>query len=80
MDTPVTISDRNKPACQTKHLTIGALTFPRMDQIDFTGPFEVLSRIPNLRELCKVHSVHLISMEYKENVTIHGTITHNFAA
>jgi hypothetical protein len=21
--------------------------FPRMDQIDFTGPFEVLSRIPN---------------------------------
>jgi cyclohexyl-isocyanide hydratase len=28
-------------------LTIGALIFPRMDQIDFTGPFEVLSRIPN---------------------------------
>jgi hypothetical protein len=47
MDTPVTISDRSKPARQTKHLTIGALIFPRMDQIDFTGPFEVLSRIPN---------------------------------
>jgi cyclohexyl-isocyanide hydratase len=47
MDTPVTISDRNKPTRQTKHLTIGALIFPRMDQIDFTGPFEVLSRIPN---------------------------------
>jgi hypothetical protein len=27
-------------------LTIGALIYPRMDQIDFTGPFEVLSRIP----------------------------------
>ena len=47
MDTPITISDRNKPARQSNHLTIGALIFPRMDQIDFTGPFEVLSRIPN---------------------------------
>lgn len=25
---------------------IGALIFPNMDQMDFTGPFEVLSRIP----------------------------------
>jgi cyclohexyl-isocyanide hydratase len=28
-------------------LTIGCLIFPRIDQIDFTGPFEVLPRIPN---------------------------------
>lgn len=28
-------------------LHIGAILFPRMDQADFTGPFEVLSRIPN---------------------------------
>jgi cyclohexyl-isocyanide hydratase len=47
MNTPVTISNRNKPARQTKDLTIGALLYPRMDQIDFTGPFEVLSRVPN---------------------------------
>lgn len=47
MDTPVTISERSKPAKQMKHLTIGALIFPGMDQIDFTGPFEVLSRIPD---------------------------------
>jgi len=47
MDEPVTISERSKPARQVKHLTIGALIFPRMDQIDLTGPFEVLSRIPN---------------------------------
>lgn len=47
MDTPITISERNQPARQANHLTIGALIFPRMDQIDFTGPFEVLSRIPN---------------------------------
>jgi cyclohexyl-isocyanide hydratase len=29
------------------HLHIGALLFPQMDQMDFTGPFEVLARIPN---------------------------------
>jgi cyclohexyl-isocyanide hydratase len=29
------------------HLTIGAFVFLGQDQIDFTGPFEVLSRIPN---------------------------------
>ncbi len=29
------------------HLTIECLVFPRQDRIDFTGPFEVLSRIPD---------------------------------
>jgi cyclohexyl-isocyanide hydratase len=29
------------------HLEIGSLLFDRLDQIDLTGPFEVLSRIPN---------------------------------
>ncbi|MBV9499392.1 MAG: DJ-1/PfpI family protein [Acidobacteriaceae bacterium] len=29
------------------HLKIGMLIFPRMDQLDFTGAFEVFSRIPN---------------------------------
>ena len=28
-------------------LQIGAIVFPRMDQMDFTGPFEVLSRLPD---------------------------------
>lgn len=32
---------------QDRHLQIGAMIFPRMDQLDFTGPFEVLSRIPD---------------------------------
>ena len=27
-------------------MNIGIIIFPRMDQIDFTGPFEVLSRVP----------------------------------
>jgi cyclohexyl-isocyanide hydratase len=47
MDTPITFSERDKPSRQNKHLIIGALIFPRMDQIDFTGPFEILSRIPD---------------------------------
>jgi len=46
MDAPITISDRSKPARQSDHLTIGGLIFPRLDQIDMSGPFEVLS-IPN---------------------------------
>ena len=29
------------------HLHIGSLLFGGIDQIDLTGPFEVLSRIPN---------------------------------
>lgn len=29
------------------HLHLGAIIFPRMDQSDFTAPFEVLSRIPD---------------------------------
>ena len=29
------------------HLNIGSLLFESIDQIDLTGPFEVLSRIPN---------------------------------
>ena len=29
------------------HLDIGALIFPDIDQLDFTGPFEVFSRLPN---------------------------------
>ena len=47
MDLPLVISERPKPAFHSGHLTIGCLVFPRMDQIDFTGPFEVLSRIPD---------------------------------
>jgi cyclohexyl-isocyanide hydratase len=30
-----------------EHLNIGAIVFSHMDQSDFTGPFEVLSRVPN---------------------------------
>jgi cyclohexyl-isocyanide hydratase len=32
---------------ETVHLNIGSLLFENLDQTDLTGPFEVLSRIPN---------------------------------
>jgi cyclohexyl-isocyanide hydratase len=32
---------------KNNHLQIGGILFPQMDQADFTGPFEVLSRVPN---------------------------------
>jgi cyclohexyl-isocyanide hydratase len=32
---------------ETVHLNIGSLLFKNLDQIDLTGPFEVLSRLPN---------------------------------
>jgi cyclohexyl-isocyanide hydratase len=47
MQLPLSVSERPKPTLHNGHLTIGCLIFPRMDQIDFTGPFEVLSRVPD---------------------------------
>ncbi len=46
---------RHEPATDTPneeqnmadHLNVGMLVFPRMDQVDLTGPFAVLSRLPN---------------------------------
>jgi cyclohexyl-isocyanide hydratase len=32
---------------ETTHLNIGSLLFENLDQIDLTGPFEALSRLPN---------------------------------
>ena len=49
------------------HLHIGALIFPQMDQIDFTGPFEVLSRVPD-------STFHVIWKEAAPIRDIHGLI------
>jgi cyclohexyl-isocyanide hydratase len=38
----------------TVHLNIGSLMFDNLDQIDLTGPFEVLSRIPNAT--CRIYA------------------------
>jgi cyclohexyl-isocyanide hydratase len=47
MSVPLFVSERSKPEITTQPLSVGCLIFERMDQIDFTGPFEVLSRMPD---------------------------------
>ena len=47
MSIPLFVSERSKPQMTTHPLSVGCLIFERMDQIDFTGPFEVLSRMPD---------------------------------
>jgi len=47
MRVPLFVSDRLGPQIATRSLSVGCLIFSRMDQIDFTGPFEVLSRMPD---------------------------------
>src|SRR5580704_4402995 len=47
MSVPLFMSERSKPKITTQPLSVGCLIFERMDQIDFTGPFEVLSRMLN---------------------------------
>ncbi len=50
---PVAFSDRPRPGRHDGPLSVGSLIFPGVDQIDFTGPFEVFAQIPNV----KVHVV-----------------------
>ena len=49
MSSPLFVSERSKPALTTRPLSVGCLIFEQMDQIDFTGPFEVLSRMPDTK-------------------------------
>lgn len=47
MSIPLFVGERPRPGLTRRPLTVGCLIFEQMDQIDFTGPFEVLSRIPD---------------------------------
>jgi cyclohexyl-isocyanide hydratase len=47
MGVPLFVSEGSKPELSVRPLSVGCLIFDRMDQIDFTGPFEVLSRMPD---------------------------------
>ena len=47
MNAPLFVSEGPGPRTTTRPLSVGCLIFPQMDQIDFTGPFEVLSRMPD---------------------------------
>lgn len=41
MSVTLFVSERSKPELSVRPLSVGCLIFERMDQIDFTGPFEV---------------------------------------
>ena len=47
MSVPLFVSERPKPELTKQPLSVSCLIFERMDQIDFTEPFEVLSRMPD---------------------------------
>jgi cyclohexyl-isocyanide hydratase len=47
MSIPLFVSERSKPQPTARALSVGCLIFEQMDQIDFTGPFEILSRMPD---------------------------------
>lgn len=74
MSVPLFVSERSKPKVTTGPLRVGCLIFERMDQIDFTGPFEVLSRMPDTtvriisKELAPVRDVQ--GLRLSPDVTI----------
>jgi len=49
MDSLLIISNRPKPRPRIGQIAIGCLIYSGMDQIDVTGPFEVLSRMPDTK-------------------------------
>ena len=67
MDPALINSNRPQPELQTGHVVIGCLIYPRMDQIDFTGPFEVLSRIPD-------STIHILSKTLSQIRDVQGLI------
>lgn len=53
--------------------TIGMLLFPRLTQLDLTGPYEVLARLPNTRVHLVAHA--LAPVETDRGLTIMPTTT-----
>ena len=41
MSIPLFLGDKHGPRATTRPLSVGCLIFAQIDQIDFTGPFEV---------------------------------------
>jgi cyclohexyl-isocyanide hydratase len=56
MSAPLLVSEKPRPRITKQALHVGCLIYERMDQIDFTGPFEVLSRMPDT-------TIHIIGKE-----------------
>ncbi len=64
---PVVFSDAPRPERREGAISIGSLIFPRLDQIDFTGPFEVFSRIPDSQ-------VHIVAKTREQVADVKGLI------
>ena len=79
MSAPLLISDRPRPQMTMRPLSVGCLIFSGMDQIDFTGPFEVLSRMPNTtirviaKELAPVRDVQGLRLTPDVGIAEAGT-------
>lgn len=77
MSVPLFVSENPPPLITGKPLSIGCLIFERMDQIDFTGPFEILSRMPDTKlyllakELAPVRDVQ--GLQLIPDIRIQGT-------
>jgi cyclohexyl-isocyanide hydratase len=54
-------------SAETAQIHIGAVIFPEIDQCDFTGPFEVLSRLPR-------STFHVLAKEKLPLRDVHGLI------
>ena len=57
----------------SKQLQIGALIFPGVDQIDFTGPFEIFSGLPG-------PTYHIIAKDKKPIRDTGGLRRENFGS
>jgi len=79
MSVPLFVSERSKPALSVRLLSVGCFIFDQMDQIDFTGPFEVLSRMPDTavqiigKELSAVRDVQGLRLTPDVTVAEAGT-------
>jgi cyclohexyl-isocyanide hydratase len=75
MSAALLVSDRTGPQITTRPLSVGCLIFPQMDQIDFTGPFEVLSRMPDTtvhvagKELAPIRDVQGLQLTPDVSIT-----------
>jgi cyclohexyl-isocyanide hydratase len=56
------------------HLNIGSLLFKNLDQIDLTGPFEVLSRLPNSTHRIYAKSIHPVRDVMGFRITPNATL------
>lgn len=79
MSAPLLVSARPKPQITTQPLSVGCLIFAQMDQIDFTGPFEILSRMPDTtvqimsKELAPVRDVQGLQLTPDTRIAEAGT-------